>query len=542
MNTKSIPKLLSWFWKSWLAGSLFFSGTVWADSLQTNQPKIRAIVIERQDVFSKDQEHFWLFRLANKLHMRTKEPVARREILFKEGDTYDSVLAEETERNLRGLRVFGLVSVTPHTVSDSLVDVLVETTDQWTTEGSFSFDGGGGAYQFSLGLEEKNLLGRGQKLELVYEETDLLVGRRGSFYERRVFSLPLSLALVGENRSDGNYYLIETGRPLFSSKDKWGGNLRLLSFSEPQRFFAEGKERFFFRQNTKEAGLTGLHSWGKTFKTDLSLGYVITQNKFEGPIYPDSADTVHKPGQFGFVVPEERVRAVSTGLIWYANRYWEERYLDNFGMAEDIRNGETVSLEYVLAPEFLGSSLTRHEMALSVGTTRKAGSHLLRLLAGNRTTFLSEGWEGTFWQGGVRYYWRWGARQTAAFRLDISSISGISRYGQFLLGGENGLRGYEARSFVGSRMILGTVEQRVFGPNLLSLVGIGGVLFVDFGDAWKAGEDFRWNRLQSNWGAGLRIGLLRSSQFKVLRLDCARPFGPGDWVVSFGTGMSFNLE
>lgn len=510
--------------------------------MQTNQPKIRAIVIERQDVFSKEQEHFWLFRLANKLHMRTKEPVVRRELLFKEGDTFDSILAAETERNLRGLRVFGSVSVTPHFVSDSLVDLLVETTDQWTTEGSFSFGGGGGAYQFSLGLEEKNLLGRGQKLELVYEETDLLVGRRGSFYERRVFSLPFSLALVDESRSDGNYYLIETGRPLYSSKDKWGGNLRLFSFSEPHRFFAEGKERFFFRQKTKEADFSVSRSWGKTFKTDLSLGCVITQNKFEGPIYPGSADTVFKPEQFGFVVPEERVHAVSTGLIWYANRYWEEKYLDNFGMAEDIRNGETVSLEYVLAPEFLGSSLTRHDVAFSVGTIRRAGAHLYRLSVGNRTSFLPKRWEGTFWQGGVRYYWRWGGYQTTAIRFDLSVINGVSRYGQFLLGGENGLRGYDARSFAGSRMVLGTVEQRVFGPNLLSLAGVGGVLFVDFGDAWKAGEDFRWNRLKSNWGAGLRIGLLRSSQFKVLRLDWARPFGPGSWVVSFGTGMSFNLE
>jgi len=510
--------------------------------LGTAAQKIRAVVIERQDVFSRDQEHFWLFRLANKLHMRTKEPVVRRELLLKEGDAYDSILAAETERNLRGLRVFGSVSVTPHIVSDSLVDVLVETTDQWTTEGSFAFGGGGGAYQFSLGLEEKNLLGWGHKLELVYEETDLLVGRRGSFYERRFFSLPLSLAWAGESRSDGNYHLIETGRPLYSSKDKWGGNLRLFSFSEPHRFFVDGKERFFFRQKTKEADFSVLRSWGKTFKTDLSLSYVIARNNFEGPIYSDPADTVYKPAQFGFIEPEERVHAVSTGLIWYANRYWEERYLDNFGMAEDIRNGETVSLEYVLAPEFLGSSLTRHEVALSVGTTRRAGVHLYRLSFGNRTSFLSKRWEGTFWQGGVRYYWRWGARQTAAIRLEISSISGVSRYGQFLLGGENGLRGYDARRFSGSRMVLGTVEQRVFGPNLFSLLGVGGVLFVDFGDAWKAEEDLRWDSFKSNWGVGLRFGLLRSSQFKVLRLDCARPFGPGGWVVSFGTGMSFNLE
>jgi outer membrane protein assembly factor BamA len=91
-------------------------------------------------------------------------------------------------------------------------------------------------------------------------------------------------------------------------------------------------------------------------------------------------------------------------------------------------------------------------------------------------------------------------------------------------------------------MVLGTIEQRVFGPTLLSILGVGGAAFVDFGQAWKAGEDFQISELQSNWGLGLRLGLVKSSSFKVLRFDLARPFGPGDWVFSFGTGMSFTLE
>jgi hemolysin activation/secretion protein len=110
------------------------------------------------------------------------------------------------------------------------------------------------------------------------------------------------------------------------------------------------------------------------------------------------------------------------------------------------------------------------------------------------------------------------------------------------LGGESGLRGYKARSFSGSRMVLGTIEQRTFGPTLLSVLGIGGATFVDFGQTWKAGEDFRISEVQSNWGFGLRLGLVKSASVKVLRFDLARPFGPGDWVFSFGTGMSFTLE
>ena len=542
MNTKSILKPSSWFWKSWLVVNLLFWGILgtaaWADSLVVGVPKIRAVAIERQDMFSAEEESVWLFRLANQLHLRTKEPVIRRELLLKPGDKYDSALTEESERNLRALGIFGSVRVTPHVVSDSAVDLLVETTDQWTTGGNFAFGGGGGAYDFAIGFEEQNLLGWGQQLELVYEESDLRVGRRVTFNDRRLFSRPLSFFGILESRSDGDYYFIETAHPLYSSRDKWGATLRLFTYSDRLRFFDDGEEQFFFQQRTKEASLTILRSFGKDFKKEVSLEYLITQNRFQG----EPINIINARQQYGYVFPEDQVHAATIGLSWYANRFSKEKYLDNMGVIEDVRNGESVSFEYVLAPTFLGSSLTRHEMAFSTGTTRKDGHQLVQVVAGNRTSFLSKSWEGVFWQGKLRYYWRWRARQTAAFRFDLSTINGLSRYGQFLLGGEKGLRGYEARTLAGSRMILGTVEQRFFGPNLFSLFGLGGVLFADFGESWKANEDFRLDKLKGNWGAGLRLGLLRSSQFRVLRFDWARPFGDGGWVFTFGTGMSFELE
>src|SRR5262245_41181031 len=110
LNTKSTLKPLHWFWNSWLVGSPFIWVFLWiparADLLETDTPKIRAIGIERQDIFSAEQESHWLFRLANQLHLRTKETVVRRELLFRPGEKYDSALTEETERNLRGLGIF----------------------------------------------------------------------------------------------------------------------------------------------------------------------------------------------------------------------------------------------------------------------------------------------------------------------------------------------------------------------------------------------------------------------------------------------------
>ena len=71
---------------------------------------IRAIQLERRDIFDP-HETSWLARVANALHIETRAPTVRRELLFRVGEPYDSARVAESERNLRALGVFRKVQI-----------------------------------------------------------------------------------------------------------------------------------------------------------------------------------------------------------------------------------------------------------------------------------------------------------------------------------------------------------------------------------------------------------------------------------------------
>ena len=56
------------------------------------------------DVFdpSIPAEDKWLYRTANRLHINTRQPIIRNQLLFKTGEPYVHRIVQETERILRG--------------------------------------------------------------------------------------------------------------------------------------------------------------------------------------------------------------------------------------------------------------------------------------------------------------------------------------------------------------------------------------------------------------------------------------------------------
>src|SRR4249919_2753756 len=72
---------------------------------------VSTVRIERENVFDRAENSWWLARAANALHIVTREHVVRRELLIPEGASFDSATADETARNLRKLGIFRKVSI-----------------------------------------------------------------------------------------------------------------------------------------------------------------------------------------------------------------------------------------------------------------------------------------------------------------------------------------------------------------------------------------------------------------------------------------------
>ena len=109
---------------------------------------------------------------------------------------------------------------------------------------------------------------------------------------------------------------------------------------------------------------------------------------------------------------------------------------------------------------------------------------------------------------------------------------------RMVVGGNNGLRGYPAYELVGNRGILLNLENRLFSGKQFFTVALGGVVFLDYAYMWDACHE-PW---RANVGIGLRLGLMKSHRFRILRLDCALPVkgGPG-YMISLGSGQTFSM-
>ena len=95
---------------------------------------IGEVFIYNENIFDLEdpEENKGLYRLANKLHIRTQPQVIRQQLLFKSGDPYSQRLLDESARILRSARYLYDASVRPVAFKDGRVDIAVTTRDVWT--------------------------------------------------------------------------------------------------------------------------------------------------------------------------------------------------------------------------------------------------------------------------------------------------------------------------------------------------------------------------------------------------------------------------
>jgi len=184
---------------------LFFQ----ASQAESPSPEPEAVVgeikLRKLNVFdlSNEEENNWLYRLANRLHIVTRDRVIRGQLLFEPGEQYDQRLFEETERILRRNRYLYDANIETTLRKDGVVDVVVVTKDVWTLGPDLSLSRKGGENKSQIGIEEQNLFGHGQTVRFNHEEN---VDRRSNSFEfsdRHLGHSWVSMYLQIADNSDG---------------------------------------------------------------------------------------------------------------------------------------------------------------------------------------------------------------------------------------------------------------------------------------------------------------------------------------------------
>ena len=134
--------------------------------------RIERVTYDRGNVFDPriPGEDIWLFRAANRIHIKTLERVVEHENLLPPGSTWDPIHALETERNIRSLGFIRDAEVRPTPTASGGVDLNIRTQDAWTLRPTLGVGTEGGDNSFSLGVEENNLLGMGKTVGALHSQ------------------------------------------------------------------------------------------------------------------------------------------------------------------------------------------------------------------------------------------------------------------------------------------------------------------------------------------------------------------------------------
>jgi hypothetical protein len=483
---------------------------------------VGAIEIRVNDVFNlaDPEENNLVFRLANRLHIRTRAGVVRRELLFREGDPYSGRLLAESERLLRAAEYLYDARVLPVRYADNRVDVLVVTRDVWTLQIGFGFSRSGGENKFRIGIQDSNFLGWGKDVTIQRSED---VDRTSNLYRYRdpnVMGRRVKLRLAYQDNSDGFLRDLSLARPFYSLDSRRAGGLAGFDYDRVDPLYTLGEVRERFRHVEEFVELHAGFSTGLrgSRAERWSLGLTYEDHRFS------PADGYDPPTN----LPDDR-RLVYPWINFtlLEDRFAKLRNLDLIQRTEDLNFGTDFRIRLGWSSESLGAD--RDQAILSVGVNAgfvPSESQILLAALHASGRWGSGGTENVLVGGSLRYFIPSYAENRFHVLVQADLAGNLDGENQLLLGGDSGLRGYPLRYQEGDRRYLVSLEHRFYTDlYLFRLIRVGAAVFLDAGEAWfagPAGEEHELGLLK-DVGCGLRLGSTRSSRGSMVHVDVAFP-------------------
>ncbi|MBU8932376.1 MAG: hypothetical protein KOO62_00065 [candidate division Zixibacteria bacterium] len=506
-----------------------------------NDRLVDSIEIDNRNIFDTDSAGFnhFVFRLANRLHIITRDAVIRRELLFRVGESCSILRVEETARNLRNRLQLYDAWIEVDTLNNGHLLMKVVTIDEWTLAAGPSFSRDGNENIVSLSISDRNILGRNEFLSLGYViqdiDDDYFDGR---FIDQRFWRGQVVLDAMYSDNPVEKLRLLKIYRPYYDLEQSltweviWGAarsRIDIYHDTEP------------IGQSRAESDLLGLSvGWrtGSYFDQllfDLRYAYL-----FERVIGADTLSNDPLDAELvAAALPRDSIyHLASAGVTATHLDFTKLSRIDGIGNTEDFALGQTVafSVSRAFQPRLRTHIWDKLTGCLSLGYQ-----------FGNSLTYLSYSRE--MWFDGGGYLRRLTNLSVYGFSYPVRFIT-FAFHGQYLsdwrndnaepltLGGISGIRGYDKYFRTGNRRAVFNAEIRCFPDfDFLSLV-FSPALFMDAGRTWKVREEIGLRDFYFSGGIGLRFAIGHSSRDRVIRLDLAHS-GRLGWQISVGTEHYF---
>lgn len=505
----------------------------------------------------------------NTFHWLTEESVIRAELLVREGDVYDRTRIEESMRNLRGLGIFALVRIEAvRGPTPGEVGLLVFTRDLWSLRLETGFSGVGDAFALTAQLTERNLFGRDKQLALRWDRDPKAWSLGEVYYDRRVANHALALTQSFDvifnqesGEAEGSQGSLYFGRPFYDLGQRISFGLtasyavfvaRRLRGTEiiavrptadGLRPCDPGEPRCYLQTwDEQQVGTTASVSYRIGQRTKQTFGFELG---FSNRDVEPNEETLVLSGSRAEVEDDvlPRVRRQVFPKLSYSMslpRYAAFENLSTFGQTESVRVGPELGATMSMPLSAFGSS--SDSVVFSAGTGYVWSEHdALAEASVSSSTRLEDGrardqHTSLLLRGATPplVFGRFVAVASYTGRRRDSGRSVVS------LGGDNGLRGYDAAAIYvfGGSKVYANFEYRSL-PLVVQSVHLGGVLFYDVGGVYDSIDTLG---VKHSIGAGLRLLFPQFNRYP-FRVDMGFPLGDGGFALglSYGSDQAVSL-
>ncbi|MFN7973257.1 MAG: hypothetical protein U0166_13080 [Acidobacteriota bacterium] len=384
-------------------------------------------------------------------------------------------------------------------------------------------------------LRELTLRGRGKDVQIFRESNIDRTSYAIGYKDPRLLGTRFQLRLLDAFNSDGHERRLEIERPFFALDSRFSVDAAGDDAREQIAAYDGGDVRLRFTHDRKR--LEGTYGFSPGLAGDrvwrLRAGFLYQEDAYADPVLPAGFTDARLPVDRKLCGPK---------IVWERQvvRYILVRNFEKLDRDEDYNLGPTTMVSAVLSREAFGAS----DDSLYVQASHTAGAGI-----GKASTLL---YGGTF---DGQLFGSEPANAVATVSADLfdqrfeyhtihaglrlSAGLDLEPGRELLLGGDSGLRAFDARRFDGDRLAVATLEDRLFrGWTLFHLLDVGFAAFADVGDCWRAsgGPD----GLHTDVGLGIRLGVRKSAHAGLVNLDVSYPLDrvDGERAIMFSVGKT----
>jgi hypothetical protein len=311
--------------------------------------RIGTIYFRISDIFdtSKPGENKAVYRLANRLHIDTREDALRSQLLFATGDAYSQRVVDETERALRRLRYIREPRIRVVDRHDGVVDLEVSAADVWTLSPGVAFGRKGGANHSSLEFDDYNVFGTGKRLSLGMHSDVDRTSKSFLYADPNVFGTRWTTTASYSNNDDGDSTMLDVERPFYSFDTHWTAGVNLLDDDGIQHRYSLGKRADAYRREMRAADVHfgTSQGWDDGWVRRFTAGLRFDQKQFSD--VPGAMPSAILPADRTFAYPYAGVELIQDDFATETN-------VDQIERTEDFEFGRRVMAEIGYADSAFG--------------------------------------------------------------------------------------------------------------------------------------------------------------------------------------------